>query len=153
MKLKSKTLRSLMLTGAFILNTWSLSTYASNITVTNNTNFPGTAKLGNSPCSSSRSAAGSRGIIQPHEQNFVISEFAIGYFCLWSNCDAHVYASTNCSGPEVMTVTVNASDGIVSSPKYDDKQYLVSAANNHLTIEVKQQSRSGFFNWVKSLVS
>lgn len=120
--------------------------HATDMTFTNHTNVQGTATLKSSPCSS---RAGASGIAQPG-QTLSVSNSVMGQaftmFCFPSDkCDAHVFASNNCSGSEIATVTISKSQGVVDVKNKDNSQYTVRGNGKNITLE-NVSGLKAFFN-------
>lgn len=126
-----------------IITTLPVISFA-DITLVNNTDLYGTAALSMSPCSS---RAGDRGIIPPHG-TLTVPQSILNSFCsLWS-CDAHIYATKDCSGKEMATITVNSSDGITNIQNNVSDQYTITGGGMSIQID---PVANGFFGWLKSL--
>jgi len=107
----------------------------SDLHIQNNTGSYGTATLStmlsSSPCSSH--AGSEMGIIKPHEP-LTIPQIAFDIFCGLLPCQAHVYATTDCSGPEVAVLSIQNGWGITGIQSQDSR-YKFSGSGNNLTVD------------------
>lgn len=98
-----------------------LTTFATPLTIVNNTAQFSTAVLNGMMCSSR--LPGGVGITSPHSTN-VVSERILKLACLGhsSNCQADIYMTNDCSGGKVGSAYLNTATGIysvaVSDPRY-----------------------------------
>lgn len=112
--------------------------------VVNNTDLYGSLSLAYSPCSSN---VGSEGIVKPHEAH-VFSHTIISLFC-GSSCTVFIYPNNNCTGPELGTAKVSASNGVLSFTNNDEAHYHVSGSGFNFTID---PANNGFKSWLKRLM-
>jgi hypothetical protein len=124
-------MKLLVLLGAVTLSMTPFAAFA-DITIKNNTSSAATAFAGNSPCSS---AAGDRGVMQPHAQ-VTIPDFLVGMYCS-SDCKAQVFMSKNCSGKSIATIVANKREGIKSIANNDSSPngYHLEGHGNTISIE------------------
>lgn len=132
----------------FALCTLSSSLALADITVSNNTDLYGTAKVG-FICSA---IAGDRGIIHPQQQDFVIPTYALKEFCSNKPCSARIYATEHCDrggSQPLATVQIAYPDGMVGEPVYSTPQQIkISGGGDHVYVD---PIGSRFGRWVKSL--
>lgn len=128
--------------GVLLISSLPLSTYA-DVTVVNNTDYYGTASLSLTPCSS---RAGDRGIIPPHG-SLTVPGSLLNTFCSLFSCDAHIYASKDCSGKEVATVTVDSENGITSIKNYAKDQFVINGGGMSATIDPASGSWKNWLKW------
>jgi hypothetical protein len=129
---------------ALSFSTLSLSAQAE-ISVTNNTDSYGTGYIASSPCSSQ---IGDRGIIKPHG-GLKVPEVAIEYYCGIFTCEAHVYATQDCSGKEIATLTVDFYNGVTHINNLDSEHFVVSGGGNQVVIDPGSKSwLERLFKWL-----
>lgn len=81
----------------------SVTAYAyPDITIHNDTNLFGTAKVGSSPCSSAISG----GVLAPKTSR-AVPGFVFDMYCAYTECKAEFYANKNCSGESLATANIN----------------------------------------------
>lgn len=113
------------------------------IDVVNNTETYGTAKMGDK-CSA---YIGDAGVIKPHS-SMVIPQFLLNTLCLFSDCEANIYASNNCDGRVVGTATLNRNKGVTRVQTLDRENYELLGRGNNITINSTHRGR--FVDWIKS---
>jgi hypothetical protein len=134
----------------FVLSALPALTHA-DIEIVNNTDSFGTAKISDR-CSSS--LAGEAGIIKARS-SITIPQFVINTLCLFSDCDAVIYANNNhCDGKVVGTATVNRNKGVTHVQSLDTS-YIVSGLGNHIEINASSHHtrEHGVMSWLKSLLT
>jgi len=131
-------LKKLALLGAIAITAAPLAAQA-DITIYNNTNSPATAYVNNSPCSN---AAGSKGIIMPH-QSISVPDWAANLFCS-HECTANVFMTKNCSGKSVASVTGNTRDGVKKVDNHHVNGYRVVGNGKSVTIEGGPQKKKWY---------
>lgn len=106
---------------------------ASDLIISNNTDFTSTSVINHGLCSSFLKEAG---IVKAHEQNHHVPESKVKLACtiFQSNCVADVYLTDNCTGPVIATVTFDTSKGIVGEPLMRDPNYKVTGAGFVITL-------------------
>lgn len=103
------TLLSLMLSGIC-----GIACAAHSVLTINETDFPSTAMINNSHCSSD--IPGGSGITEPHSQNS-ISGWMVGLACMGSpnnQCTAEIYLDRACKGMPIGTVVFDTTNGYIS---------------------------------------
>ena len=113
------------------------------ISLVNKTNFYGTAKFDNSPCSSK---AGPFGTVKPNS-TFNVPNFAISHYCGSTSCTAHVYMNTSCEGKEAVIVTLDAKNGVTNFTNLDPKHLDIQGSGHTITVN----PIAGFGNWIRGL--
>jgi hypothetical protein len=127
----------------FCALTFSMSAHA-DLLLTNNTDSYGTGNVASSPCSSQ---AGDRGITKPHS-TLTIPQIAFDLFCGLFTCEARLFATQNCSGPVIATVTIEFNKGVTHINNLS-KQFVVSGGGNHITINPGSKTIwQRLFGWV-----
>ena len=113
------------------------------IHLVNNTNLPGTAYIGISPCSSS---IGEGGIAKPHS-SITVPQSVINMFCGLTACEAHVFLTRDCgaSGKEVAIATIEASKGVTSINNLDKAHYQIAHQGSSITITPVGNNTSSWF--------
>lgn len=102
------------------------------ININNHTDFFGTGEI-NGSCSSS---LGDSGIIKPHGK-MTLTKAQIIALCGFSNCDAKLFLTNNCSGDKLATVTLSQS-GIHHIINHKPDEFDVSGNTSNITISKRK---------------
>ncbi len=142
-------LKKIILLNVIAITCLPFFAFAMDIHLENNSDTYVTAQAGFSPCSSV--AGDNIGIIKPRTKDgpgkLTVPERALYVFCLGYTCDAHIYASNNCSN-EIAIVTASYSEGIKGIKNLDDKHYIASGSGGNGRLD---QVSSGWIDWFKSM--
>ena len=136
MKIKPRYIISLLLV------TSSTAFALHDITVANNTDSYITGKTKTSPCSS---VVGDKGIFKPHSVATVY-QIVEDLYCSHS-CDGEVYASKNCTGSKIATVTLDPHTGL-KNLRILDNHYRVVGDNYNVALENTASEKKGLFSFL-----
>lgn len=111
----------------------SIAVASTNLSITNNTDFPSTAYINGFACSS---GIGDKGITKPHSTNTIESSL-LSIICLSNphSCSADIYLSSNCTGAKIASGTFDTSKGVIpGSIHIYDQAYSIIAAGFSVTL-------------------
>lgn len=134
------------LTCILLLSALTGSAFA-DIEVVNSTDSYGTARLGISPCSA---AIGDSGVMKPHH-SLNVPQSVIGLYCSFADCDAHIYLSKDCSGPELAKARVNVEKGVIGMENFDPEHFSIVGSGHHIVIVPVNKNKSS--NWFSRFFS
>lgn len=119
----------LILLGALL----PLSSYAADLTFTNNTDVNATGIINGGFCSSQ---FGDQGIIHAHNSITIYKqqlELACGLNTI--RCVTDLYMSNDCTGPKVGTIVVSVENGVISADSTSDSYKISSDDTQHVQID------------------
>lgn len=113
----------------------SLASYATPLTIVNNTQNDSTTRIHNILNKCSSELLGEAGITRAGQTN-VVSENNIRAACFFTpnSCVADVYATANCSGDIIATIEFSTTDGIKSVVPRSSK-YKITAQAFHVVLD------------------
>lgn len=122
--------------------------FAADIRVINETDIHGTAHF-NSFIKICSSTLGDSGVLKPKQKDFYVKGSSIKTACGSKDCEAIVFASSNCDkSTKIATVVVNANSGIVNLNNLAKDRYNIKYSATEVTIA---NASTGFKAWFKSL--
>ncbi len=110
-----------------------LSSYAADLTVTNNTDVNATGIINGGFCSSS---FGDQGIIKAHNSITIYKqqlELACGLNTI--RCTTDLYMSNDCSGPKVGTIVLSVESGVISAESTSESYKVSSDDTQQVVID------------------
>jgi hypothetical protein len=110
-----------------------LTSYASDITFTNNTNLNSTSIINESFCTNT---FGDQGIIKAHSSVTIYqSQLALACGSSTVGCTADIYLSNNCTGPKIGSIMISVDDGVNHVETSSDSYKVSSVDPEHVSID------------------